>query len=130
MPPLPATSAESTGDASLNLRLETHPGRLGLGSIRLLNGPVVVLSGVPADPAESDRVVEDEMGEESPVLVAPRRVMRKVESVPLEILPEQLGRQRMVRGTVLRTAVGAFQRPSNRIARFPVTQLHDGSKET
>lgn len=69
-------------------------------------------------------MVKDEMGKEAPVLVAARRIVRKVEPVPFEILPEQLGRQRMVLGPVLRTTVGAFEGPSDWITRFPVTELH------
>jgi len=84
----------------------------------------VVLGGVPGDPVERDRMVEDKMGEEAPVLVAARRIIRKVEPVPLEILPEQLGRQRMVRCPILSTTVGALEGPSDRIARFSVAELH------
>jgi len=69
------------------------------------------------------------MGEEAPVLVASWRIVRKVEPVDLEILPEQLGCQGVVEGPVLNAQVGALEGPSNRIARFPMAELHDRPKD-
>ena len=64
------------------------------------------------------------MGEETTVFVATWRIVRKVEPIPLEILPEQLGRQRMVLGPILGVTVGTLEGASNWIARFPVAELH------
>jgi len=84
-----------------------------------------MLGCVPGDPLERHCVVENQVGKEAPVLVAAGRIVRKVEPVHLEVLPEQLGRQGVVKGPVLDAAVGALEGPSNRIARFPMAQLHE-----
>jgi hypothetical protein len=83
---------------------------------------------VPRYSLERDGVVEDKVGEETAVLVAPGRVVRNVEPVPLEILPKQLRSQRMVLGSVLDAAVGTLERPSDRVVRLPVAELHDRGK--
>jgi len=84
----------------------------------------VVLYGVARDPIQGDGVVKDQMGKETPVLITPGGIVREIEPVPLEVLPEEFGRERMVLSAVLRASVDAFQGPSDRIARFAVAQLH------
>lgn len=85
----------------------------------------MVLGRVPSDPMEGNGVVEDEMSEETPVLVAALRVTRKVEPIPLQVLPEQFGRQRMVLGPVLSATIDTIEGSSDRIAGFLVAELHD-----
>ncbi len=60
------------------------------------------------------------MGEETTVLVAPLGIVRKVEAIAFEILPEKLGRERMVLGPVPGASIDAFKGPSDRIVRLPV----------
>lgn len=69
-------------------------------------------------------MVENEVREESAVLVTAGRIPRKVEAVALEILPEELGGQRVVLGSVLRASLGAFESASDRIGRIGVAELH------
>ena len=84
----------------------------------------MVLHGVTRDPIQRDGVVKDEMGEETTVLIASGRIVRKIEPVPLEVLPEEFGREGMVLSAILRASVDALQGPSDRITRFAVAQLH------
>ena len=84
---------------------------------------------VPGDLTKGHRVVQDQVGEEATVLVASRRIVRKVEPVSLEIFPEQFGRQRMVLGPVLGATDRAFEGSSDRIGGFLVEELHGGLKE-
>ena len=84
----------------------------------------MVLERVPADPVERDRVVEDEVGEEAPMLIALGRVAHEIEPIPFEVLPEQLGSERMVLGPILGAPVGAFERAPDRILRPRVAKLH------
>lgn len=86
--------------------------------------PVVVEGRVPADAAERDRVVKDQVSEEAAVLIAPRGILGEEETVLLELLPEPLGRQRMVLGSVPRTDDRTFQSPTDRIAGGCVAELH------
>jgi hypothetical protein len=51
---------------------------------------------VPGDNAQRHGVVQDEVGEESSVLVASRGCPNESESVLREVDPEQFGSQRMV----------------------------------
>jgi hypothetical protein len=60
-------------------------------------------------------MVEDKVGEEAAVLVAAGRIVRNVESILLEVLPEQLGGQRMVLGSISGATIGTLEGPSNRI---------------
>lgn len=76
--------------------------------------------GVPGDPLEGEGVIEDQVGEEPAVLVTAGRVVRKVEPVVLQALPESLGGQGMVLSVILRTTVRALQGPADRVRRFPV----------
>lgn len=69
-------------------------------------------------------MVEDEMGEESAVLVAARRIMGEIKSIPLEVFPEKLGRKGVVLGPVFGATFRAFEGSSNRVAGFRVTELH------
>lgn len=84
----------------------------------------MMLRDISGDPPESDRVVEDEVSEESPMLVTARWVVRKVEPIPLQVLPEELGSQGVVLGSVLGAAVDALEGSTDRVVRISVAELH------
>ena len=86
--------------------------------------PVVVEGRVPADASKGERMVEDHVGEESPGLIGPRRVVREEEPVALERLPEEFGRQRVVLGAVLSAPFEAFESSAERIIGAGVAYLH------
>lgn len=80
----------------------------------------MVERGVTHDTVERDGMVEDEVGKEPPVLVGFRRVVRDVEPVTLQVLPEQFGGEGMVLSVIPRTARRALQGASDGVLRFPV----------
>lgn len=73
-------------------------------------------------------MVQDQVGEEAAVLVSLGGVMSELETIPLEVLPEQLGGQGMVLCPILGTPIRAVKGPSDRIGRFRVVQPHDLSR--
>jgi hypothetical protein len=88
----------------------------------------MVLGRVPGDPGEGDRMVEHEMGEETTDLVAPRGTVRDGEAVSLQVLPKELGRQRMDLGPVLGASNGTIHGTADRIGGFRSSELHTASR--